>query len=233
MRKCRKFVVVICILVSGIIFPDTCKSQSLLGITGLVNTPTARMQKDGTLSFGISYFERKHQVYFGGTKDVGHAYINLTLLPFLELVFRANRPLYYETFSKYTFDRTPIVRVRLLNERKYLPSVVVGVHDFASTSAWSTVFFNATYVVLSKKLSDFDFHFGYAPRIMKAQDYQLDGLFGGLAYSPHKAINLFAEYDTKTINSGVEFQFLKHFGISLATINFDSFAAGMNYKVFL
>lgn len=223
----------ICIAISGIIFPDICKSQSLTGVTGLVTIPTARMQKDGTLSFGISWFERKHQVYFDGTKDVGHAYINLTILPFLELVFRANRPLNYKTVHQYTVDRTPMVRLRLFNERKYLPSVVVGVHDFASTSSWGTVFFNATYLVLSKKLSDFDVHFGYAPRIMKAQDYQLDGLFGGVAYTPHKAINLFAEYDTKTINSGIEFQFLKHFGISLATINFDSFAAGMNYKVFL
>ncbi len=233
MASYRKFIAMCCIVGLGIVFPVTCSSQSLLGITGLVNTPTAHMQKDGTLSFGISYFERKHQVYFDGTKDVGHAYINLTLLPFLELAFRANRPLYYETFNKYTFDRTPIIRVRLFNEKKYLPAVVLGIHDFASTESSGTVYFNATYVVLSKKASDFDFHLGYAPRIMKAQYYQLDGLFGGLAFSPHKAINLFAEYDTKTINSGVTFQFLKHFGISLATINFDSFAAGMNYKVFL
>ncbi|MCK9639536.1 MAG: YjbH domain-containing protein [Prolixibacteraceae bacterium] len=233
MQNYRRFLVLICITISGIFFPAICKSQSLSGVTGLITIPTARMQKDGTLSFGISYFERKHQVYFDRTKDVGHAYINLTILPFLELVFRANRPLNYETFSKYTFDRTPMIRIRLLNERKYLPAILLGIHDFASTSSWGTVYFNATYLVLSKKSGDFDVHCGYAPRIMKASAYQLDGLFGGLAYSPHKAINLFAEYDTKTINSGVEFLFLKHFGISLATINFDSFAAGMNYKIFL
>ena len=233
MHKCRKFIVLCCIIVSGIIVPNTCMSQSLTGVTGLGTVPTARMQKDGTLSFGVSCFDRKHQLYFEGTKDIGHAYINLTLLPFLELVFRANRPLNYKTAHEYTVDRTPMVRIRLFNEKGNLPSVVIGIHDFASTTAWSTVFYNATYIVLSKRISTLDFHLGYAPRIMKAQDYQLDGLFGGLAYSPHKAINLFAEYDTKTINLGIEFQFLKHFGISLATINFDSFAAGMNYKVFL
>ncbi|MCK9411665.1 MAG: YjbH domain-containing protein [Prolixibacteraceae bacterium] len=233
MHKFQKFIVLSCIVVSVIVFPDNCKSQSLSGVTGLITIPTARMQKDGTLSFGISYFDRKHQVYFDGTKDVGHAYINLTILPFLELVFRANRPLNYQTVHEYTVDRTPMVRVRLFNETKYFPSIVVGIHDFASTSSWGTVYFNATYFVMSKKVQDFDFHMGYAPRIMKAQAYQLDGLFGGLAYTPHKAVSIFAEYDSKTVNSGVEFHFLKHFGISLATINFDSYAAGMNYKVFL
>jgi hypothetical protein len=160
----------------------------MMGTTGLVTIPTARMQQDGTLSFGVSYYDKKYQEFFEGTKDIGMAYVNVTLLPFLELVMRLNRPIP----SDYLADRTPMVRLRMLKERKYLPAVVIGIHDLASTESWGTVHYNATYIVLAKKLNDFDFHFGYAPEIMKARYYQLNGVFGGVAYSPHKAINLLA-----------------------------------------
>jgi hypothetical protein len=205
--------------------------QSLTGNTGLATIPTARMQEDGTLSFGFSYFDKKHQQYFEGTKDFGAAYVNLTFLPFLEVVLRVNRPIPFH--STYTVDRFPMVRLRVVNEKKYLPAIALGINDFASTSSWGTVHFNATYLVMSKKVAAFDFHFGYAPVIMKALYYQLDGLFGGIAYMPHKSVNLFAEYDTRYVNAGIQYLFLKHFSINLATINFDSYAAGINFKVFL
>ena len=231
MFKRLRIIVWCCLLVSGSLFPDWGMAQSLMGTTGLVTIPTARMQQDGTLSVGVSYFDKKHQQYFEGTKNIGMAYLNITLLPFLELVMRVNRPVPYH--SEYTVDRTPMVRFRVLKERKYLPAVAVGVHDVASTESSGTVHFNATYVVLSKKISDFDFHFGYAPEIMEARYYQLSGPFGGVAYSPHRAISLLAEYDTRNVNAGVQFLLLKHLGIHLATINFDSWALGVNFKVTL
>lgn len=218
----------------SISFPDVLGAQNIMGTTGLVTIPTARMQNDGTLSAGISYIDRKHQEYFEGTKDIANAWINFTFLPFLELAVRLNRPLNYpyKTYT-YSFDRTPMFRLRALKERKYIPAIVLGIHDMASTSNSGTVYFNATYIVLSKRLNDFDIHLGYAPPIMKARYYQLNGLFGGVSYIPHKNISLLAEYDTKTVNAGVHFEFFKHFGINLSTIKFDSFAAGMNCKVVL
>jgi hypothetical protein len=225
------FTVLILLVLAGIGSTSGVQAQSLSGTTGLATIPTARMQQDGTMSFGVSYFDKKDQQYFEGTKNFGTAYVNFTFLPFVEIVLRVNRPLFYH--STYTVDRFPMVRLRVLNETKFLPAVVVGLHDFASTSAWSTVHFNATYLVMSKKMSDFDFHLGYAPIIMKALYYQLDGVFGGVAYSPVKQVNLFAEYDTRYINAGFQVLFLKHFSASVAAINFNSFSAGINYKVFL
>lgn len=230
MLKSRNFWVRCYFLALMSLFAETVMSQSLMGTTGLVTIPTARMQQDGTLSFGVSYFDKKHQQFFEGTRDIGMAYVNITLLPFLELVMRLNNPMPSDVFS---VDRTPMVRLRVLKERKYLPALLIGVHDVASTESWGTVHYNATYLVLSKQLSAFDFHFGYAPEIMKAKYYQLSGVFGGVAYSPHKAINLFAEYDTRTVNAGVQFLLLKHIGINLATINFDSWAAGVSFKACL
>jgi hypothetical protein len=207
-------------------------AQSLFGTTGLVTVPTARMQEDGTLSFGVSYFDKKNQQYFEGTKNLGVAYINFTFLPFIELVMRVNKALYYSA-DNYTVDRFPLIKIRLIKEREYWPAIAIGAHDFGSTSDWKTVHFNATYIVLSKKYHDFDLHLGYAPRIVKALYYQLDGPFGGIAYTPDKSIHLYAEYDTRYINAGLQYQFLKHFAVNLAAINFNSFSGGINYKVFL
>ena len=228
----RKIFVLTFLLMAGLVLPTAIRAQSLSGTTGLATIPTARMQEDGTMSFGTSYFDKKDQQYFEGTKNYAVAYVSLTFLPFLELVYRVNKPLYYHVHN-YTVDQSPMARLRLLKERKYLPAIVVGVHDLASTASWSTVHFNATYVVFSKKIDDFDLHLGYAPRIMKALYYQLDGPFGGVAYSPLTSFHLYAEYDSRYVNAGFQYLFLNHFSISLAALNFNSYAAGINYKIVL
>jgi len=225
----KKVPLMFCLLVLGSIFSSESMAQSLNGTTGLVTIPTARMQKDGTLSIGVSYFDQNSQVYFDGTKNIGVAYINMTFLPFLELVYRVNKALYYHT--GYIMDRLPMIRLRLLNEKTYIPAIAIGVHDFGSTSDKSTIHFNATYIVLSKKVTDFDFHLGYAPPLMKAVYHQFDGLFGGLAYKPANAVEVYAEYDSRNVNAGLQFQFLKHFAINLASLNFNSYAAGINFRV--
>ena len=232
MLRCKKCFVLFCLITIGTVFATNSMAQSLFGTTGLVTVPTARMQEDGTLSFGVSYFDKKNQQYFEGTKSFGVAYINFTFLPFVELVMRVNKPFYYHV-DNYSVDRFPMIRIRLFKEKKYLPAIAIGVHDFASTSSWGTVHFNATYVVLSKKFADFDLHLGYAPRIMKALYHQLDGPFGGIDYTPIKTLHLYAEYDTRNINAGFQYQIMKHFAVNLAAINFNSLAAGINYKVFL
>lgn len=231
MLQITKMVLLLYLFVTGLLIPVSARAQSLTGNTGLATIPTARLQEDGTISCGFSYFDKKHQQYFEGTKDFGGAFVNLTFLPFLEVVMRVNRPIPYH--STYTVDRFPMLKIRLLNEKRNLPAVAVGISDFASTSSWGTVHFNATYLVVSKKLADFDFHLGYAPVIMKALYYQLDGVFGGVAFAPHRSVSLFAEYDTRYVNAGMQYFFLKHFSINLTTLNFDSYAAGVNFRVSL
>lgn len=206
--------------------PLSSLAQSLSGTTGLATIPTARMQDDGNMSLGLSYFDKKYQDYSNKSYDFVSGYVNFTLLPFLELAVRINTMKDPTTHKLIGVDRVPMVRLRLLREKKYLPALVVGVHDFASTKNDGTVYFNTTYLVLSKKIHAFDFHLGYAPKIMEAHTYQMIGLFGGVAYSPLHSLDLYAEYDSRYINAGVQYLFLKHFSIHLASLNFDSYALG-------
>ena len=211
---------------TGLGSPFSSLAQSLSGTTGLVTVPTARMQDDGNLSLGVSYFDKKYQDYSNRNYDFASAYANFTFLPFLEMAIRINTMKDPATHKLIGVDRVPMFRLRLLKEKKYLPALVVGVHDFASTNNDGTVYFNATYLVLSKKIRAFDFHLGYSPKIMEAHDYQMIGLFGGVTYSPLRSLDLFAEYDSRYINTGIQYLFLKHFSIHLASLNFDSYALG-------
>jgi len=203
-----------------------------MGTTGLVTVPTARMQEDGSLSFGATYFDRKYQDYSKRQYDVGAVYSTINFLPFLEISLRVNRMLNYPSDKNYTVDRVPMVRLRLLKEEKVLPAVVIGVHDFfAAFGGEQAKHYNATYLVLSKKFSALDFHLGYAPVLMEAGNHQLDGVFYGVDYAPLKWINLMGEYDTRYFNAGARVMIGKFFSINTGLINGDSFAGGVNFRI--
>jgi hypothetical protein len=144
--------------------------------------PDGRIAPDGTLRFGLSYVDP----YFSG-------WTSLTLFPFLEVYGRFTQingiagfenSVYADSYGDYK-DKEAGLKLRLLDEGKYRPSVSIGVQD-----AFGTGLFNAEYVALSKRLGDLDLSVGYG------QD-RIDGAFGGLRYSPRflPGLSLVAEYD--------------------------------------
>jgi hypothetical protein len=208
------------------------RAQNLMGTTGLVTIPTARMQEDGSLSFGVTYFDKKYQDYSNRMYDVGAVYSTINFLPFLEITLRINRMLDYPKNRNYTVDRVPMIRLRLLKEQKTFPAVTFGVHDFfAAFGGEKAKHYNATYLVMSKKLSRFDFHLGYAPELMDAGHYQLNGVFYGIDCALLKWVNLMGEYDTRYFNGGAAVRAGKHFQVNIGLMNGDSFAAGVNYRI--
>ncbi len=206
-------------------------AQCLSGTSGLITIPTARMLGDGELSFGASFFGKKYQDYSKNKYDVASVFSAISFLPFLEVSLRINRMIGFPKGSNYTVDRVPMVRLRVFKEGKYTPAVVFGVHDFfASFGGEEAIHFNATYAVFSKQVAAYDLHLGYSPTIMNANDYQLDGLFYGVAYSPLKSVQLLFENDSKYFNTGIRVGFLKYFAVNLATVNFGSLVGGFSFK---
>ncbi|MDO4223411.1 MAG: YjbH domain-containing protein [Acinetobacter sp.] len=118
------------------------------GITGLLQTPTARMQKAGTASLHVSHTDPYTQY-------------NIVLQPFDRL----------ETAMRYTNvkgvsygpvspnqdlkDKSLDVKLKLLKESRYVPEVAVGWRDPVGTSL-----FGGEYVVANKRYGDFDFSLG-------------------------------------------------------------------------
>jgi membrane-associated phospholipid phosphatase len=152
--------------------------------TGLINMPDARFDPDGTLRFGTSYA----RPYFDLTA-------NATLLPWLETnvgVTRINGVPGFATSSNgfsqgygaYK-DKSTGLKIRLVEESSWWPSIAIGAQDIIGTRL-----FEKQYVAATKTLGDTQATIGYGRK-------QIDGVYGGIRYSPSWLRNWSAsvEYD--------------------------------------
>lgn len=109
-------------------------SLNLYGSPGLIDMPSAQMTYDGTLATTVGYF--------GGQLRTT---LTFQALPWLSASFRYNgiRDLNLFGFSTY-WDRNFDVRFRLMKESRYLPTVTLGLQDFAGTGAYAAEYIVAT-----------------------------------------------------------------------------------------
>ena len=116
------------------------------GTVGLIDTPTARMNDDGILTFAFSRDEL-HQSYS----------ITYQALPWLEATFRYSgidgaSPF---TDSAVYYDRNYGVKVRLFEEDEWYPQVSLGIRDLIGTGIYGS-----EYIVASKTVGSLDASLG-------------------------------------------------------------------------
>ncbi|MCG8691607.1 MAG: YjbH domain-containing protein, partial [Minwuiales bacterium] len=126
-------------------------SSGDFGGVGLLQTRTARFGPDGQFDFGGSSVDEYRRYY-----------LNWHILPWLEATFRytdiRNRLFSgVEEFSgDQTFkDRGADVKIKLLDESKYVPALAIGIQDGLGTGQ-----FSGEYLVASKRWFDLDFSLG-------------------------------------------------------------------------
>lgn len=141
MSKFFKYLIVL-FLTSELIASD-------LGTTGLIDIPSARMMKDGDLKTNYS------------SQKIANI-INLTYqaTPWLETTFRytifnPDNPIRNSRFIDGLSDRSYAFKLNLIQERKYLPAISIGIQDAVGTGSLSS-----EYIVGSKGYGDFDFTLG-------------------------------------------------------------------------
>src|SRR6266540_7427156 len=154
------------------------------GPTGLINMPDARFDPDGTLRFGMA----TAAPYFSLTA-------NATLLPWLETNLGVTRISGVPGFSNERLgfgqgygaykDKTSGLKVRLLSEDFWWPSVAVGAQDPIGTRL-----FERQYAAATKTFGDAQLTLGYGRK-------QINGAYGGARYAPSWLRNwsLVTEYD--------------------------------------
>lgn len=137
-------------------------SPNDFGGIGLLQMPTARFSTDGQLSVGLSSASPYNYLYF-----------TLQLLPWLETTFRyaqvTNREFAIARSSggnQSLKDRGFDLKLRLLEESRYLPEVAVGLRDFLGTGL-----FAGEYIVATKNHEDFDFTLGLGWGRLGTQDH--------------------------------------------------------------
>ncbi|MFA3791187.1 YjbH domain-containing protein [Aliiglaciecola sp. SL4] len=126
-------------------------SQMIRGGTGLIQTPTARMAKEGSFTFNYNDID---QYRFWSA--------SLQLFPWMESTVRYTdvRTRLYSQDASFSGDQTLKdkgidVKFRLIKESYYLPDVSFGLMDIGGTGFFSSEFLN-----FSKNLGPFDVHLG-------------------------------------------------------------------------
>ena len=216
------------------------QGQSLNGLTGLLNIPSADMQEDGTFYAGVNYINQQTIHNFPGDPYDRYAwYFDITFLPFLEVNFRSTTfKVGNDSVEKYNVDRMASVRLRILRERKYWPAIVIGNHDLYTTvTGGGNQYFSAAFIVATKHIaagkSDFGFTVGYGFNVHR--NIQYDGIFGGISFSPsfYRQLNLIAEYDGNNYNLGFNILLFKHLFIFAMANDLRYFSGGIAYRVYL
>ena len=219
-----------------LLLPVIISAQPTAGTTGLLNIPTAEMQRDGTFLFGGNYLpEVMTPELF--SYDTGNYYLNITFLPFWEVNYRLTL-LKIDGTGGHNQDRSFALRCRILKERKYIPAIVVGGNDvYTSVSGGGNQYFGMIYTVATKdfKWEGYNISITLGYYIDTFHKNQYAGLFGGGSFSPgfFKPLSLMVEYDTKAINAGASLFLFNHLYIQAFVYDMKYFCGGVQYKVYL
>ncbi len=124
-----KFFLILLFLSSNIFSSD-------FGITGLIDTPSARTKYDGAL-----------KITFSNQEIANITNITYQATPWLETTFRYTYGLYK--------DRSYGAKFIILKEDSIRPSIALGAQDILGTGIW-----NSEYIVASKKIKNLDISLG-------------------------------------------------------------------------
>jgi hypothetical protein len=223
------FLVFVLIFIEG-------NSQSLSGTTGLLNTPSAEMQKDGTFFLGVNYLDIDYTETYGkGKHNCLAYYLDITFLPFLEVNLRSTR-LLSRINGRYTVDRMISLKLQAFKEKKYIPSFVIGGNDIITSSGNGNQYFGTLYCVITKHLilpdNKFGFSLGYGFNVFRNNQY--NGFFGGISYNPkfYQQLTIIMEYDSKKVNIGASLLLFNHLHVFILTNDLIKVSGGIAYKIF-
>ncbi|MDP3435920.1 MAG: YjbH domain-containing protein [Bacteroidales bacterium] len=225
--------------------------QSSMGISGLLNSPSAVMSKDGTVKIGGNFLNTNMtpDTWDLDNKTLDYNtfnfFLNITFLPFLEVAITNTALDYYDEGKFTNVDRAVCLKFRILKEGKYWPSVVIGSNDVL-TSATSNLFdpaignkfFGTHYLALSKHIDIAGNRIGVhaAYNILSSTKQTINfPLSGGISFSPnfYKELNLIAEYDTRNFNLGGNILIFKYLYLQLFVqdLKYLSFGAQAQFSI--
>lgn len=214
-------------------------AQFTHGTTGLLEMPTADMQKDKTFLFGGGYLHNTvtpPRWYY----NTWNYYINITIFPWLEVAYGCtifNEHLDYlgNFIHMKNQDRNYSIRLRLWKEgwwKSWTPQIVVGSNDFGTSGGevrgvsvnetgngfWNRYFIAVTKHIKWQTIGELGIHTSYLYNSRK--DNPLNGPAFGMNFRfalPQSSfwcravngINLMAEYDSKDFNIGGSYSIWK------------------------
>lgn len=227
-----------------IIYSLDSNCQSVTGTSGLINVPSARMLKDDQLVLGGSYIPKSYFQRYGRYINPGvNTFITYGILPFVELSFRytheLNTPVKAPSADEigYFPDRMFSIRYRLVNEKKYFPSIVLGLEDVTfllSPSCKGCSNYSSIYFTFSKeiKLSSYilDLNFGFPiKKFNEIRNYYTNLFFGvALRLNSQDNISIIIENDSRYFNTGVKIKPIKNLNMMFGLYDFKKMTFSLN-----
>lgn len=221
------------------------KGQSSLGVSGLLTVPSADMQADGTFMAGGNYLP-KSMLGDGFRNNSGNYFLNITFLPFIEVGYRCTLVKDNGSDLKKTWqqDRAVSLRLRMLKEKRYVPSVVLGSNDAFTTYALNPFsnekanrMFGSVYGVITKNIPMGNHILGitggyYLPVYDESPN---KGFFGGIRYTPGflPLMSVIADYNGKKMSAGAFLFLFRHLRMHVMTYGFKDVSAGIRYEFIL
>lgn len=176
--------------------------QFTYGTTGLLNMPTADMQKDKTVMLGGGYLS-KYATPYHWNYDTWNYYLNVTIFPWLEMSYTCT--VFDETIVRgkrrihmINQDRNFAIRLRAWKEgwwKPWTPQIVLGVNDFTTGAGGDYVnmevggssngYWNRYYVAITKhfdfqSVGELGIHASYVYN--ERTDYPLNGVAAGMNF---------------------------------------------------
>ena len=216
------------------------EAQYSMGVTGLLNIPTADMQRDGTVMLGGNYLPKEmlptHWDY-----NSGNYFVNATFFPWLELAYRCTLMKVEET-GKWNQDRSVSIRLRPLKEGKWWPAIVIGSNDVLTTNELNTFkdpggtrYFSSVFAVGTKHflLGGRDWGITIGGHIPFRSASTRKGVFGGVQYRPafFRDFSLMAEYDSDAVNVGASVRLFGHLSAYVFCYDFQNVCGGLRYEI--
>jgi len=191
------------------------------GITGLMDIPTARFLKENHARIGLSQIY-PYRYYYGTIGIFDGVEISGRLTEVLDSVITTPG---WEEYGNYK-DKAVGMKLRILNESKYLPSFALGIMDPHGTRLYA-----GQYLVLSKQIYPFDLtigmgngRFGKRPLPSSEERFKLEiledfngwlddsNIFWGIQFSPTENFSFILErspieYHVQTTDPAKRFHF--------------------------
>ncbi|MDL2299263.1 YjbH domain-containing protein [Bacteroides sp. OttesenSCG-928-E20] len=244
----KTFVILLFICISNVL-----SAQLTYGVTGLLHAPSAEMQRDKTVMLGANFMNREITPPRWNYHTYNY-YLNVTIMPWIEIAYTCTlftaeslglKPYGYSGFTNQ--DRYFSVRLRALKEGqfwKHAPAVVLGASDPFTSSGGGKInsktgngFYSRFFIAATKHVrigsEEVGVHLSYLYN--ERLDYPLNGIAGGITYSPSMLPNLkvIAEYDTKDFAFGATYLLFNCLHTQVEMQRMKYFTGGLTYKFVL
>ncbi|MBP1614715.1 MAG: conserved hypothetical exported protein [Bacteroidetes bacterium] len=233
---------------------STLSAQLTYGVTGLLHTPSAEMQRDKTVMLGGNFMNKEITPPIWSYHTYNY-FLNITVFPWLEVAYTCTLFQSQTTGvnwkvgkGKFTNqDRYFSVRARVLREEQFwkdMPAIVIGTSDPFTESGDGEIastngngYFSRFFVAMSKHFfvgkGKMGIHLSYLYN--NRNDYSLNGVAGGISYLPSMLPNLklIVEYDSKDFAFGGTYLLFNHLHAQIEMQKMAYLTGGLIYKIYL